>query len=395
MKAMGQSIYSTKLETSKKQEKFQITSQKQQKIHYNYTLPPDGIPPGGRLKHYIKAWKETIPYAWAWSVIEHGYKLQFEKKPVPWRVKPFQLSPTDQQAVDEAVEQFKIAGVIEPSSTQGKSFLSQFFTVTEPTKIRSILDCRQINQFLQCHHFKMEGIPALRDMLEEKDYMVKIDLKDAYIVVPIHKDSRKFLTFQHQGTVYQYQFLPFGLSVAPRLFSKLMRFALEPLRQRGIRLVYYLDDICLVSKTRQEMNRISQIVVDHLKKLGFIINEKKSDLNPKQIQDFLGFTFNTQTMTITAPQTKLNKLISKIKQLEKSQQETFSCRWIAGLLGKMTSLIPAIGQTLLHMRYLQRDLAVNLRRQQYHWDKPCKISTLAWKELHWWKTQAMGVNGQP
>ncbi|KAG1444972.1 hypothetical protein G6F56_010084 [Rhizopus delemar] len=40
------------------------------------------------------------------------------------------------------------------------------FVVREKDKIRSILICQRINQYIQCHHFKMEGVPALRDIIE-------------------------------------------------------------------------------------------------------------------------------------------------------------------------------------------------------------------------------------
>ncbi|KAG1224044.1 hypothetical protein G6F67_009564 [Rhizopus microsporus] len=122
----------------------------------------------------------------------------------------------------------------------------------------------------------MEGVPALREIVEPNDFLTKIDLKDAYIVVPIHPDSRKFLSFSHKGTIYQYKSLAFGLSVAPRIFSKLMRYALEPLRARGIRLVYYLDDICVLAKTKEEIQVHSQMVLQQLTNLGFLINYEKS-----------------------------------------------------------------------------------------------------------------------
>lgn len=62
----------------------------------------------------------------------------------------------------------------------------------------------------------MEGVPALRDLIEPSDYMVKIDLKDAYTVIPIHMDSRRLLVFKNEGIVYQYKSLNFGLlNVAP------------------------------------------------------------------------------------------------------------------------------------------------------------------------------------
>ncbi|KAG1205851.1 hypothetical protein G6F69_009228 [Rhizopus microsporus] len=95
------------------------------------------------------------------------------------------------------------------SSRQCSRFILE---LSEPNKIRPILDCRKINQFVQCNHFKMEGVPALRDIVEPNDFLTKIDLKDAYIVVPIHPDSRKFLSFSHKGTIYQYKSLAFGLS---------------------------------------------------------------------------------------------------------------------------------------------------------------------------------------
>jgi hypothetical protein len=119
-----------------------------------------------------------------------------------------------------------------------------------------MLDCQKLNQFVQVEHFKMERIPALRDLIEKDDFICKIDLKDAYVVVPIHEDSKDYLSFENRGTVYRYQLLAFGLSISPRIFSKLMRYAIEPLRKEGIRLTYYLDNICLLAKTKEEMNYI-------------------------------------------------------------------------------------------------------------------------------------------
>jgi predicted RNA binding protein YcfA (HicA-like mRNA interferase family) len=220
----------------------------------------------------------------------------------------------------------------------------------------------------------MEGIPALRELIETNEFICKIDLKDAYIVVPIHPESRKFLSFQHQDTIYQYRSLAFGLSVAPRVFSKLMRFALEPLRAKGIRLAYYLDDICLLTRTKEEMKRNSREVLHQLTSLGFIVNHQKGNLETKHVQEFLGFTFNSKQMQISVPQKKMSKLMSRIKQLFKNPEMTYSCRWMASLLGKITAMIPAIGEALLRIRFLQRDLAMNLRRQQYNWEQPCPLS---------------------
>ena len=64
----------------------------------------------------------------------------------------------------------------------------------------------------------MEGIHLTQMLLQEDDWMVKLDLKDAYFAVPIHLADRKYLTFQFRSTIYQFECLPFGLSSAPRVF---------------------------------------------------------------------------------------------------------------------------------------------------------------------------------
>ena len=165
-------------------------------------------------------------------------------------------------------------------SNTNRRFLSKFFILQETIKRRPILDCQKLNSFIQVEHFKMEGVPVLRELMEKDDYICKIDLKDTYVVVPIHVDSQDFLSFENEGTVYQYKSLAFGLSVAPRVSFKIMRYAIEPLRKEGIRIIYYLDDIYILAKTKQEMDQATNKVSHHLEKLGFIINYKKSILIP-------------------------------------------------------------------------------------------------------------------
>ncbi|EIE77966.1 hypothetical protein RO3G_02670 [Rhizopus delemar RA 99-880] len=161
-----------------------ITALQQQSLpSANYEIPTDGIAPGGLLQQFITAWRSTITHPWPLSVIQHGYKIQFAKQPVPWKLPKKHLSAEDQ--------------------------------LHEQTKRRPILDRQKLNRFLQVEHFQMEGVPTLREIIEENDYICKIDLKDAYVVIPIHPDSQDYLSFENQGTVYRYKSLAFGLSVAP------------------------------------------------------------------------------------------------------------------------------------------------------------------------------------
>ena len=55
-----------------------------------------------------------------------------------------------------------------------------------------------------------------------------------------------------------YTTLPFGLATAPRAFTKVMKLvATAYLREKGQRMVAYLDDLLLVGKSKQEAEWLS------------------------------------------------------------------------------------------------------------------------------------------
>ena len=68
-----------------------------------------------------------------------------------------------------------------------------------------------LNEFLPKETFKMESLNTVRSLLRPGDFMIKIDLKDPYYVVPIYPHHRLYLRFQFKRVTYEFQCLPFGL----------------------------------------------------------------------------------------------------------------------------------------------------------------------------------------
>ncbi len=81
---------------------------------------------------------------------------------------------------------------------------------------------------------------------------------------------------------YQYTVLPFGLSLAPRTFTKCMDAALSPLRQMGIRILNYLDDWLILAQSEVELLSHRTLILSHLECLGLRVNFAKSALSPSQ-----------------------------------------------------------------------------------------------------------------
>ncbi|OAD81535.1 hypothetical protein PHYBLDRAFT_139078 [Phycomyces blakesleeanus NRRL 1555(-)] len=161
----------------------------------HYVIPEDGIAPGGRLQHFQHTWEKMTKQTWPQAVVQEGYQILFKQAPIPWRTPQHKISQQATLDLDETVQKFLLTQVIEESPNGNDQYLSKMFVIQEKDKKRLILDCQKINSYVQLQHFKMKGVPALRDMVTTRSFMTKIDLKDTYLVVPIHKASRQFLSF--------------------------------------------------------------------------------------------------------------------------------------------------------------------------------------------------------
>ena len=65
----------------------------------------------------------------------------------------------------------------------------------------------------------METPETIRTSLQQGEWVISIDFKDAHFHIPIQGQSRKYLRFHVQGQIYQFKALPFGLSTAPMEFT--------------------------------------------------------------------------------------------------------------------------------------------------------------------------------
>ena len=223
--------------------------------------------------------------------------------------------------------------------------------------------------------------------------MTTLDLKDAYLSVPVHKDSQKFLQFLWRDKCYAFQGLCFGLNTAPRIFTKLLKPVAAFLRKRGVRMILYLDDFLILGSTYQEAQSHTALAVSLLESLGFTINREKSRLIPTQIITFLGFVIDSTVETLSLPQEKVVKVKSLC--MKATVTPTMSARQIASLLGTLESCRPAIWQAPLHFRYLQIRMIQALHVNNQNFDVFITLDHNSLEELRWWVSNINFVNGSP
>ncbi len=216
--------------------------------------------------------------------------------------------------------------------------------------LRPILDLRRLNFSLYKGKFKMLTIKTIMSQVQEGDWFVTIDLKDAYFHIQVIQRHRRFLRFAFGGKAYQYKVLPFGLVLVPRTFTKCMDAALAPLRLQGIRVLNYLDDWLILAHSRELVSHHRDIVLGHIHSLGLRMNAKKSVLLPSQRIVFLGVRLDSVQMQARLAPARIPDLTACLAHFKLGHHVSVgTCR---RLLGLMAAASPVLPLGLLHMRPL-------------------------------------------
>ena len=245
---------------------------------------------------------------------------------------------------------------------------------------RPVIDLSTLNLRIQQTSFKMETLQSVLLLVRPGDWMVSLDLKDAYLQVPMHLESRKFLRFMVGERVYQFKVLCFGLSTAPQVFTRAMAPVSAILHRMGVRLRRYLDDWLLQASSREQVLLALRTVLRLCRSLGIIVNWEKSQVIPTQQMVYLGVILNSTIFRSSPALKRVEKLLS-IGDVFLSCVSQPASSWLE-LLGVLFSMIQLVPGGRLRMR--SRQLA--LRRQ---WDQVDQSQLVMWSpeirlDLEWW-----------
>ncbi|XP_014235975.1 uncharacterized protein LOC106658489 [Trichogramma pretiosum] len=216
-----------------------------------------------------------------------GFNQRFNNK-----MKPYQRSIKDdstRKIVKKAVlDLVKKQAVVQCKSEKGQ-FLSTFFTVEKPDgSQRFILNLKKSNKFVQIEHFKIEDLKLATKLIAPGDLILSIDLKDAYLTVPVHEKYQKYLMFKFEGNYYKFVCLPFGLSTSPYVFTKILKPIVISLRSSGLLSVIYLDDYLCIGNSEQACAAHAEKAIKLFQSLGFLVNFEKLCKVPSNKVKFLG-----------------------------------------------------------------------------------------------------------
>lgn len=109
--------------------------------------------------------------------------------------------------------------------------------------------------------------------------MASVDFKEAYLHIPILPLHCCFLCFCVGYRHFQFWALPFGLSMAPKVFTKVLVNLVAHLQTRGIHIHPHLDNLLVRSQSRELCMQDVQDTLCCLRQHSFVVSIAKSPVS--------------------------------------------------------------------------------------------------------------------
>ena len=212
----------------------------------------------------------------------------------------------------------------------------------------------------------------------------------------ISQDHQTFLGFcqgsadSNNEVFYVFTILPFGLSLAPYIFTKLLK-PLETLekhwRIQGTCIAVFLDDGWAIIEDKEGCLVKAQSVRQDLNSAGFVINEEKPVWEPSQVLHWLGITWNSLLGTLKIVDRRITKITSTIDHISEADFK-ISARELAYCTGQIISTAPEVGNIgrIMTRHCVMSTLCVD------KWDSVFCLDDYCREELNFWKDNLINPN---
>ena len=225
----------------------------------------------------------------------------------------------------------------------------------------------------------MTTLKQIREAIHPGQWAVSLDIKSAYCHIPIARRHQCFLHFHQKGKVYQFKTLPFGVSTAPKNFTRIMKPILHLCQKMGITIFLYLDDVLVLATSHTQAKEEWQRVMQLLQKLEFVLRLVKGQLEPTPEFTYLDLVFNTQNMNLALPWDKVLAIKAQAAKVASSP----TCRGVMRLLDLTHFASMALTLAILHSQPLQYWVKENYKTPADLF-KGLKTDPEAAQTLLWW-----------
>lgn len=251
-------------------------------------------------------------------------------------------------------------------------------------KPRLVHDLRPLNSRLKPPPAYKLG--TVRDVLAFRArFATKADISSAFKHVEVSERFAQHLCFAVGDTVFKWRRLPFGCSHSPALFAAALQPVIDELRAKGVRLVIYVDDFCVLADSVNDLDQALVETIQALTKHGWRMAPDKSFTVAHSALVFVGLRIDLERRRLEVPEGKAAKLLALVRSARaKRRVRLETLQKIMGLLAFLLPAVSWVGLAWCGMRLATIEASANPGRHV-----PLKGALSA--ELAFWEEAASSL----
>ena len=275
--------------------------------------------------------------------------------------KDYNLTPAEKIELDKFLKENLEKGYIRPSQLP---MASPFFFVNKKDgKLQPCQDYRYLNNWTIKNSYPLPFISEIMDKLKGAKYFTKLDVCWGYNNIQIRKGDKWKAAFKTDEGLFEPTVMFFGMCNSLAMFQSMMDTIFITMIE-GKLVIVYMDDILILAGTKEELTRITKMVLEKLREsnlflkgkkcesyktkiryIGKIIEEGRNSMDPvklrgirdwptpttvKQVRSFLGFgNFYRKFMSHYSD---LARPLSDLTKKDKKFEWTTECQEVFNIL---------------------------------------------------------------
>ena len=352
----------------------------------NPIIPPLSPFVAGKIHQFKDFWLSLPLSPLIRNTILFGYSIPWTSSPPTFlaHYKNNNSALLHTEFVENEIADLLASRAIEAVPTLQRILANPLSVAENTSKLRLILDLSRLNKYVATEKVKFEDLGSVRYLLPKNGYMVTFDLKSGFHHVLMHPDSLKFLGFSWNGQKYRFRVMPFGLSSAPHLFTKILRPFVQKWREQSLGVTLYLDDGIIWGPTAADCARSAKIIKQDLENAGWTFADQKCRWVPSQRASWLGFDVDLVSYEFSPSEKRMKKAVDCVNILMKTRRPSLKQRLqLTGVLASFHLIFSDIDKR--NSKYLQASVA-EMQAQNlplsHHRDKSDKEKSeiLFWKQ---------------
>jgi hypothetical protein len=224
------------------------------------------------------------------------HKIKMKEGFEPKLFKNYNLTLAEQIELDKFLKKNLEKGYIQPSQLPMASPF--FFVFKKDGKLRPCQDYRYLNDWTVKNSYPLPLILKIVDKLKGTKYFTKLDVRWGYNNVQIRKGDKWKAAFKMNKGLFEPTVMFFGMCNSPATFQAMMDDIFMTMIDNQL-VIVYIDDILIFADTKEELERITKLVLGKLQEHNLFPKAKKCEFCQTRIE-YLGMIIEEGRISMDA-----------------------------------------------------------------------------------------------